>query len=465
MSYLLFFFLVVFLIPVVLFLVIYISNKNNLVLFFQFLFYKHNITYFSNTNKKSFIDKLMFLPHPFLNWSLNPYFRNTQGRLVHTKEGFRKTLDFESIVEYLKKKKNTFKIVCIGGSTTHCSDIDNFEETWPSLINTKLLRENIDATVINFGVGAWTTIQSYTRCITWFSKLKPDLLIFYHAKNDLTSLMNGNLKEDSISPDYQNVITQFSDRYFTNFSKFYFCIPLVLLFYYFYNFVKYKEGLLGIYKPKAEQNSIGMKRFDQDFMNSIVFRHEAIVNLCKLVNCKVLYIPEIVIDGIYRELLINKIFPEIKKVLVKYDHLEWMDIDSVMPKSKNYFWDKMHFTKEGNLILMSSIQGFSSPKFEHYKNTNMISPIEYSAMKAGIISVTKYLAKYYKKENIRVNCISPGGILDDQPANFLKKYKSVCASKGMLDPDELSGTFLYLLSDYSKFVTGQNLIVDDGWSL
>ncbi len=120
---------------------------------------------------------------------------------------------------------------------------------------------------------------------------------------------------------------------------------------------------------------------------------------------------------------------------------------------------------QGNLILISSIQGIAVPKFEHYEGTDMVSPIEYSAIKAGIITITKYLAKYCKGQNIRVNCISPGGILANQPESFLKKYRKSCTSKGMLDPDDLSGTLIYLLSDQSKYVNGQNIIVDDGWSL
>jgi NAD(P)-dependent dehydrogenase (short-subunit alcohol dehydrogenase family) len=119
----------------------------------------------------------------------------------------------------------------------------------------------------------------------------------------------------------------------------------------------------------------------------------------------------------------------------------------------------------GNLIHLSSIQGVAAPKFEHYQGTSMVSPIEYSAIKAGIISITKYLAKYCKGENIRVNCISPGGILDKQPASFLKHYHDSCLSKGMLDADDLAGALLFFLSDQSLYVNGQNLIVDDGWIL
>ena len=119
----------------------------------------------------------------------------------------------------------------------------------------------------------------------------------------------------------------------------------------------------------------------------------------------------------------------------------------------------------GNLIHISSIMGVVSPRFESYRGTNMSSPIEYTAIKAGIIAVTRYLAKYYRGNNIRVNCISPGGILDGQPEPFLHAYRSHCNDKGMLDASDLVGTVLYLLSEESRYVTGQNIVIDDGWSL
>lgn len=121
--------------------------------------------------------------------------------------------------------------------------------------------------------------------------------------------------------------------------------------------------------------------------------------------------------------------------------------------------------RHGNLIHISSILGVAAPKFEHYEGTDMVAPIEYSAIKAGIISITKYLAKYCKGQNIRINCISLGGILENQPDSFLKKYRDSCTSKGMLNADDLTGTLIYLLSDQSKYVNGQNIIVDDGWVL
>lgn len=126
-----------------------------------------------------------------------------------------------------------------------------------------------------------------------------------------------------------------------------------------------------------------------------------------------------------------------------------------------------YFEKQGggNLVHVSSIQGIATPKFEHYAGTAMVSPIEYSATKSALISVTRYLAKYYRGKNIRVNCISPGGILDEQPEFFLSEYRKTCNTKGMLDADDVVGAVLFLMSSYSAYVTGQNIVIDDGWSL
>jgi len=82
-----------------------------------------------------------------------------------------------------------------------------------------------------------------------------------------------------------------------------------------------------------------------------------------------------------------------------------------------------------------------------------------------MLHLTKYMAKYFKGKSIRVNAISPGGILDSQPEEFLKKYNQKCSAKGMLDVDDLSGTLIFLLSDMSHYINGQNIVVDDGFTL
>ena len=104
-----------------------------------------------------------------------------------------------------------------------------------------------------------------------------------------------------------------------------------------------------------------------------------------------------------------------------------------------------------------------APKFEIYNGTDMTLPVVYSAIKSGQIQLTKYMSNYFKGMNIRVNSISPGGIFDNQPKAFLEAYKQNCSNKGMLDKSDLSGTLIYLLSDSSQYVNGQNIIVDDGF--
>ena len=121
--------------------------------------------------------------------------------------------------------------------------------------------------------------------------------------------------------------------------------------------------------------------------------------------------------------------------------------------------------QRGTLIHLSSIQGLGAPKFDHYAGTSMSSPVEYSAIKAGIISITKWLAKYHANQGIRVCCVSPGGIMDNQPQEFLERYRRSCTNIGMLSADHVASAISFLLSKDAEAINGQNLVVDDGWIL
>lgn len=119
----------------------------------------------------------------------------------------------------------------------------------------------------------------------------------------------------------------------------------------------------------------------------------------------------------------------------------------------------------GNIVNMASIYGTMTPRFDLYADTAMTMPVEYAAIKSAVIQLTRYFAKYFQGDGIRVNSLSPGGVMDRQPEAFLAKYNAHCNVKGMLDPSDIAGTLLFLLSDASKYITGQNFIVDDGFSL
>lgn len=116
-----------------------------------------------------------------------------------------------------------------------------------------------------------------------------------------------------------------------------------------------------------------------------------------------------------------------------------------------------------SLVNISSIYGVVAPKFEIYEGTAMTTPVEYAAVKSAIVHLNKYVSKYVKNSDFRVNSVSPGGVFDSQPESFLNEYMKKTNGAGMLAPEDVVSTILFLLSDESKYITGQNLLVDDGF--
>ncbi len=118
-----------------------------------------------------------------------------------------------------------------------------------------------------------------------------------------------------------------------------------------------------------------------------------------------------------------------------------------------------------SLVNISSIYGVVAPKFEIYNKTTMTMPVEYAAIKSAIQHLNKYVVSYVNDSRFRINCVSPGGIFDHQHDAFLQAYKEKTHGAGMLDVEEVVGSVLFLLSEQSRYVTGQNIVVDDGFSL
>lgn len=119
----------------------------------------------------------------------------------------------------------------------------------------------------------------------------------------------------------------------------------------------------------------------------------------------------------------------------------------------------------GSIVNIASIYGAMAPRFDLYAGTAMTMPVEYAAIKSAIIHLTRYFAQYFSSDGVRCNALSPGGIRDGQPDAFQARYRRHCGTKGLLDPQDVAGALLFLLSDDARFVNGQNLIVDDGFSL
>jgi NAD(P)-dependent dehydrogenase (short-subunit alcohol dehydrogenase family) len=120
--------------------------------------------------------------------------------------------------------------------------------------------------------------------------------------------------------------------------------------------------------------------------------------------------------------------------------------------------------RQGNIVNITSIYGMLGPDFSIYEGTTMTMPAEYAAIKGAIINFTRYLATYLATYNIRVNCISPGGIFNEQPVSFVEKYKQRTPMGRMGKPEDIAGGVLFLLSNLSSYMTGQNLVIDGGWS-
>lgn len=125
----------------------------------------------------------------------------------------------------------------------------------------------------------------------------------------------------------------------------------------------------------------------------------------------------------------------------------------------------------GNIVNVASIYGVVAPDQRIYDGVKnpysdkpFSSPVSYAVSKAGVIQLTKYLASYYRNKNIRVNCLTPGGVYDDHDPTFVKQYSYRTLLGRMANTNEYEGALLFLCSEASSYMTGGNLVVDGGWS-
>jgi NAD(P)-dependent dehydrogenase (short-subunit alcohol dehydrogenase family) len=125
---------------------------------------------------------------------------------------------------------------------------------------------------------------------------------------------------------------------------------------------------------------------------------------------------------------------------------------------------QMSSKNKGSIVNMASIYGVVAPDFSVYEGTSMTMPAAYSAIKGALVSFTKYVASYYGASQIRVNAVSPGGIFDNQEECFISSYCKKVPMRRLGYPDDIAPTVAFLLSDDSKYITGQNIIIDGGWT-
>jgi len=135
-----------------------------------------------------------------------------------------------------------------------------------------------------------------------------------------------------------------------------------------------------------------------------------------------------------------------------------------------YFGSFMAQRKKGIILNIASDLSIIAPSQDLYKIEGLedhlqpVKPITYSVIKTALIGLTKYLASYWAEKNIRVNALSPGGVYNNQPEEFVNKLNKKILLGRMANIDEYQQAVLFLYSDASSYMTGQNLIIDGGRS-
>ena len=118
----------------------------------------------------------------------------------------------------------------------------------------------------------------------------------------------------------------------------------------------------------------------------------------------------------------------------------------------------------GSIINLSSTYGIVSADPRIYGESGVNSPISYAASKSAILNMTRYLAIHWRQHNIRVNCLVPGGVFDNQGEEFVQNYSARTPLGRMAKAEEYQGAALFMLSDASSYMTGATVTVDGGWT-
>lgn len=172
------------------------------------------------------------------------------------------------------------------------------------------------------------------------------------------------------------------------------------------------------------------------------------------------------------DILVNSAYPRTQDWGNKFEEVtfkSWQD--NINAHLGGYFLcsqivaQQMKKQRRGSIINIASIYGMGGADFSLYEGTEMTMPAAYSIIKAGVINFSRYLATYYGPYKVRVNTVSPGGVFNNQPSNFVKKYSKKTPLRRMAFPYEIVGAVVFLASPASSYITGHNLVVDGGYTV
>jgi len=200
-----------------------------------------------------------------------------------------------------------------------------------------------------------------------------------------------------------------------------------------------------------KKNNLIIKKFDQSkemqVLNLIKFINKNKLNLIGLVNCSVLRPMKKGSKDSFKNWT--------KSILINANSTYLIN-----KKFGEYFVKK----KFGRIIHIGSIYSLVGPDFNLYKNENFELEPDYLYNKFGMVGLTKYFASKYGKNNVTVNMVSPGGVKSNQSKSFKKNYSKKTFLNRMAKKDEISGLIEFLLSKKSSYLTGQNIVLDGGYT-
>lgn len=165
--------------------------------------------------------------------------------------------------------------------------------------------------------------------------------------------------------------------------------------------------------------------------------------------------------------------PEDNGPFEDYPEASWDKVIDVNLKgvylSCQVFGAAMAKAGKGSIINIASIYGVLSPdqnlyEYRRKRGEVFYKPVAYSASKSGILNLTRYLAVYWAKQNVRVNSLTIAGVFNNQEQAFLDAYCGRIPVGRMANVDEYNGSVLFLASEASRYMTGANLVIDGGWT-
>lgn len=118
----------------------------------------------------------------------------------------------------------------------------------------------------------------------------------------------------------------------------------------------------------------------------------------------------------------------------------------------------------GSIINFASTYGVVSSNPSLYEGNSLGNPIAYSASKGGVIMLTKYLGAHWAERGVRVNCITPHGVSNNQESSFVERFSRSSPMRRLMESAEIVGAALFLASNASSYATGSNLLVEGGWT-